>query len=65
MNKPAKRKVTNKTFRDPQWYVSLAADALDLKFASLAKNLGKALQPETQDTAKELQLLYEAAFAQT
>lgn len=65
MNKPVKRKVTNKTFRDPQWYVSLAADALDLKFASLAKNLGKALKPETQDTAKELQSLYETAFTQT
>ncbi|MFT4929918.1 MAG: hypothetical protein ACI8WB_006053, partial [Phenylobacterium sp.] len=65
MTKPAPRKVTNAKFTDPEWYVSLAADILDLKFATLAKDLGKALKPEVVDAAKELVELYQLAFDNT
>lgn len=54
--------IKNKRFSDPEWYVSIAADLLDLKFATLAKDLGKALHPEVIDTAKELLNIYDLAF---
>jgi uncharacterized protein YjbI with pentapeptide repeats len=56
--KPAKKSVTNSKFKDKEWYVSLAADVLDLKFATLAKDLGKGLNPTVKDTSKELLDLY-------
>jgi hypothetical protein len=63
--KPKPRKISNKKLKDPEWYVSLAADILDLKFATLAKDLGKALNPQVTDTAKELLALYQLAFEAT
>mgnify|MGYP003646112489 CR=1 FL=1 len=56
--KPAKKSVKNSKFKDKEWYVSLAADVLDLKFATLAKDLGKGLNPTVKDTSKELLNLY-------
>lgn len=62
MHTPRERKVTNKKFSDPEWYVSLTVDLLDFKFATLAKNLGKALKPEVSDTKKELLKMFEVSF---
>ena len=60
--KPKAKTVKNKKFSDPEWYVSIAADILDLNFASLAKDLSQSLKPEITDTAKELLEIYEIAF---
>ncbi|OLF74892.1 hypothetical protein AWH60_09655 [Pseudoalteromonas haloplanktis] len=62
MNKPKPKKITNKKLSDPEWYVALSTDILDLKFATLAKDLGKALNPEVEDTASELLSVYLQAF---
>ncbi len=63
--KPKERKISNTTLKDPEWYVAIAADALDLKFGTLAKTLGKALKPEVDDVAKELVGMYVVAFNAT
>ncbi len=53
---------SNSKFKDPEWYTALAVDFLDFKWGALAKDLGKALKPETQNTAKELSQLFVDAF---
>lgn len=55
---------SNAKFKDPEWYTSVAVDFLDMKWGALAKDLAKALNPETQDTAKELVEMYVSAYNQ-
>lgn len=56
--KPPSRKIDNPALKDKAWYTAVATDVLDLKFASLTKNLGKALNPQEIHIQKELAHLY-------
>jgi hypothetical protein len=48
--------------RDPEWWTAIAADLLDVKLGSLAKDVAKLLKKDRQDVAYGLSSLYQDTF---
>ena len=48
--------------RDPEWWTAIAADLLDVKLGSLAKDVAKLLKKDQQDVAYGLSSLYQDTF---
>lgn len=48
----------NTKLKDPNWYTSLFVDFLDCKWGGVAKELSKALQPQSIDVANQLSLIH-------
>ncbi len=58
------KRYNNAKFKDPSRYTALAVDFLDCKWGGVAKELSKALQPESADGAWQLVQMYVEAFNQ-
>ena len=54
----------NTKLKDPNWYTSLFVDFLDCKWGGVAKELSKALQPQSIDVANQLATMFVDAFNQ-